>query len=60
MGISMKKFSRMTPEQRANYRTNVLRLHRGLLLAHVIGLSVVCLFGAGLLAYHLATSTGGL
>ncbi|MBD9459131.1 hypothetical protein IB241_15720 [Pseudomonas sp. PDM05] len=56
MGISMKKFSRMTPEQLAKYRSNVMRLHRGLLLAHVIGLSCVCLFGVGLLAYHMVTS----
>ena len=55
MGISMKKFSRATPEQLAKYRKNVLRLHRDLLLAHAIGLGGVCLFGMGLLAYHLAT-----
>ena len=55
MGISMKKFSRMTPVQRAKYRKNVMRLHRGQLLAHAVGLGGVCLFAAGLLAYHLAT-----
>lgn len=55
MGISMKKFSRATPEQLAKYRENVLRLYRGQLLAHAIGLGGVCLFAMGLLAYHLAT-----
>lgn len=55
MGISMKKFSRGTPEQLAKYRKNVMRLHRGLVLVHVIGLSCLCLFDMGLLAYHLAT-----
>lgn len=55
MGISMKKFSRATPEQLAKYRNNVMRLHRGLMLVHVIGLSSVCLAGSCLLAYHLAT-----
>lgn len=55
MGISMKKFSRATPEQLARYRNNVMRLHRGLLVAHVIGLGSVCLFAIGLMAYHLLT-----
>lgn len=55
MGISMKKFSGATPEQLAKYRKNVMHLHRGLLLVHVVGLSGVCLFAVGLLAYHLAT-----
>lgn len=55
MGISMKKFSRMTPEQRVKYRNNVMRLHRGLALTHVIGLGGVCLFAIGLMAYHLLT-----
>lgn len=55
MGISMKKFSRATPEQLAKYRKNVMRLHRGLQLAHVFGLGGLCLVGSCLLAYHLAT-----
>lgn len=55
MGISMKKFSRMTPEQRAKYRHNVIRLYRGQLLAHAIGLGGVCLFAMGLMIYHLLT-----
>lgn len=55
MGISMKKFSRATPAELAKYRRNVMRLHRDLLLVHVVGLSCVCLFGMSLLAYHLAT-----
>ena len=55
MGISMKKFRRATPEQLAKYRKNVMRLHRGLLLAHVAGLSGVCLFAIGLMIYHHLT-----
>lgn len=54
MGISYKKFARMTPDQRAKYRSNVTRMYRGQLLAHAIGLGGFCLFAMGLLAYHLA------
>lgn len=53
MGISMKKFSRMKPEQWAKYRHNVTRLYRSQLLAHAVGLGGVCLVGSCLLAYHL-------
>lgn len=55
MGISMKKFSRATPQQLSKYRKNVLRLHRDLQLVHAIGFGGVCLVGSCLLAYHLAT-----
>lgn len=55
MGISMKKFSRMTPEQRLKYRNNVIRLYRGQLLVHAIGMGGLCLFLMGLLAHHLLT-----
>lgn len=52
MGIGMKKF-RATPEQVAKCRRNVMRLHRQLLVVHVIGLSCVCLFAMVLLVRHL-------
>lgn len=55
MGISMKKFSRATPAELAKYRKNVIRLYRGQLLAHAIGLGGLCLLAMGLLAYHLVT-----
>ena len=57
MGISMKKFSRATPQQLAKYRKNVLRLHRDLLLVHSIGMGGVCLFGVGLMIYHLVAKS---
>lgn len=55
MGISFKKFSRMTPGQLDKYRARVIALHRGLLLVHAIGLGSVCLFALGLVGYHLLT-----
>lgn len=56
MGVSMKKFSRMTPEQRAKYRSNVIRMYRGQLLAHAIGMGGLCLCLMGLMIHHLITS----
>lgn len=55
MGANPKRFRNMTTTHRADYRRNVMRLHRGLALAHLVGMSGVCLFGIGLLAYHLIT-----
>ena len=55
MGISMKKISRSKPAQLAKCRNNVIRLHRGLLVAHVAGLSSVCLFAMGLAVFQLIT-----
>lgn len=55
MGISMKKFSQATPEQLAKYRENVLRLYRGQLLVHAIGMVGLCLGLMGLMIYHYLT-----
>lgn len=55
MGVNPKVFRNMTPEQIAKYRNRVTRHHRQLVLVHFIGLSGVCLFAIGLLAYHLIT-----
>jgi hypothetical protein len=54
MTANPKKFRSMTPAHAAKYRRNVMRLHRGLMLVHAIGLISVGLFGIGLVAYHLA------
>lgn len=55
MSVNPKKYLNMTPAHAAKYRRNVMKLHRGLMLVHAIGLIGVGLFGIGLVAYHLAT-----
>lgn len=55
MTVNPKKYLNMTPAHATKYRRNVMKLHRGLMLVHAIGLISVGLFGLGLIAYHLAT-----
>jgi len=55
MGCNFKRFRGMSSAQSSKYRRNVMRLHRSLAIAHLVGISCVCLLIAGLALHHLLT-----